>query len=42
MEKKNLTLKELGKRLVMSSVVLLDSLFNEEAMQQKNIAKRGG
>ena len=38
MEKKNLTLKELGKRLVMSSVVLLDSLFNEEAMQQKNIA----
>lgn len=38
MDKKNLTLKELGKRLVMSSVVLLDSLFNEEGLQQKNIA----
>lgn len=38
MDRRNLTLKELGKRLVMSSVVLLDSLFNEEALQQKNIA----
>lgn len=37
MEKKPNSLKQLGKRLVMTSVTLLDNLFNDDLEKQQNI-----
>lgn len=37
MEKKTNSLKQLGKRLVMTSVTLLDNLFNDDLEKQQNI-----
>ena len=37
MEKKPISLKQLGKRLVMTSVTLLDNLFNDDLEKQQTI-----